>query len=717
MRNIFFILLLCFIIPNFNLFAKRKEIRISMVISGGVSLGAYEAGYNWAMIKLLRKLKDKNKDVNPKLISLAGASAGSINALLSGVYWCQKDDYKNSVNDNLFYDTWTGIDINDLIIKGKNSSNKSSLFSRAILNKKAQNIINYMQKPIFRKGCKIPLGITVTKVHPIIEDFQGIEIKIQSFAIPMTLYEKDKTLHIKNRFLNNKNLKVMDILKIPSLDNNIAEIKDILFASSAFPGAFTQVKLNYIYQGKKGSDYFLDGGLYNNIPLDLALALAPKADNFLFIDPDSMRRFNPKECLKAKNYLNCNCNCKSPRFKRISNKPNREINIGLLSTNLLPLFKSTQIFRSMKLYETINNYFRYNPNRHLILSSRYHPITGNFMWAFGAFLDKNFREYDYYVGVYDAIYRFAQEAQKRGFATYSSLVKQMEYYKNILNLNKSKDAITVYNMLLKAEFCNKLPNAKANRFAAIYKAFDLNLADSYRYSPKEFSIFLSKLDTSNIPLKKDTFLSYAKENPNRWYRQIAQSIVSRIVTLENLRANKDSDYAPFAKAVGFSAWLSMSKLTSKRGLEIQPLFIPKTNDSISNIGYKIFPHEIAIDNINGGVSLGYSIYWYRKWLLFDGIEGKLSLNIGKHIDNHLRLDIDPFVNYKKNFTIGAGVSLFGNLQNRPFWEKDSAYGLNTYIDYNDIFRFTYVRRFHNKNKNYFYFGIKNLSSLVYWLNR
>jgi len=49
----------------------------------------------------------------------------------------------------------------------------------------------------------------------------------------------------------------------------------------------------------------------------------------------------------------------------------------------------------MKLYETIKNYFLFSEEqRELILSSRYHPITGYFLWHFGAFLDRNFREYD-----------------------------------------------------------------------------------------------------------------------------------------------------------------------------------------------------------------------------------------------------------------------------------------------------------------------------------
>ena len=58
-----------------------------MVISGGVSLGAYESGYNWAMIKMLNKVRVNGKLVEPDLRSVAGASAGSINALLSAMYW------------------------------------------------------------------------------------------------------------------------------------------------------------------------------------------------------------------------------------------------------------------------------------------------------------------------------------------------------------------------------------------------------------------------------------------------------------------------------------------------------------------------------------------------------------------------------------------------------------------------------------------------------
>jgi hypothetical protein len=53
-----------------------------------------------------------------------------------------------------------------------------------------------------------------------------------------------------------------------------------------------------------------------------------------------------------------------------------------------------------------------------------------------------------------------------------------------------------------------------------------------------------------------------------------------------------------------------------------------------------------------------------------------------------------------------------------FYKKDTAYGLNTYVDIMDIFRFTYVHRGGDLDKNdYIYFGIENLPSLIYWMNR
>ena len=66
---------------------------------------------------------------------------------------------------------------------------------------------------------------------------------------------------------------------------------------------------------------------------------------------------------------------------------------------------------------------------------------------------------------------------------------------------------------------------------------------------------------------------------------------------------------------------------------------------------------------------------------------------------------------------GLGVSLFGDTEG-SFYDRDKAYGFNTYVDFLDIFRFTYVRRDGDTDNNdYIYFGIENIPGLIYWLNR
>ena len=96
-------------------YAADMQPRFSMAISGGASKGAYEAGLNWALLRMLRDI-DK---IDPALIGLtrkgeaasfSGASAGGINTLLSGLTWCSlpasKGGLANSIDDNIFRDVW-----------------------------------------------------------------------------------------------------------------------------------------------------------------------------------------------------------------------------------------------------------------------------------------------------------------------------------------------------------------------------------------------------------------------------------------------------------------------------------------------------------------------------------------------------------------------------------------------------------------------------------
>ncbi len=69
------------------------------------------------------------------------------------MYWCQKDSVPlhNSVDDNLFYETWVNLGIEDLAIVGEDPSNQNSLFTRRGLEKKGDTIIEHLQKAYIQK--------------------------------------------------------------------------------------------------------------------------------------------------------------------------------------------------------------------------------------------------------------------------------------------------------------------------------------------------------------------------------------------------------------------------------------------------------------------------------------------------------------------------------------------------------------------------------------
>jgi predicted acylesterase/phospholipase RssA len=675
---------------------ERAQLNLSMVISGGVSLGAYEAGYNWAMIKMLSEIRVDHKGlVEPNLRSVAGASAGSINALLSAIYWCQKESVPlhNSVDDNLFYETWVNLGIEDLVIKGKDKHNKNSLFTRKGLQKKGDAIIEHLEKPIFRKNCKVPLGVAVTKVKPIVEKIAGIKVKNQNFSVPLLFKEKDGKAIVENNVLPPS---IAFYLSIPGIEKDRQKLINLLFASGAFPGAFQQVKLDYEYKGEKRSSYFIDGGLYDNVPLDLAIALDHNATHFLFMDPSNIR----KEVIDD------------------SDDEAEEMPVGFITTNLLPIFSSFGIMQSMKLYDAINKHFRNNPEKKLILSSRFHPITGKFLGHFGAFLDKNFREYDYYVGVYDAIYHLA-EALKRRNVKFNDIsqVALMNKLQRRLGINTNPEVLAIYTLLRDTEF-HALKPKTTDRFSAIYNAFNIKKPNEKRYDNVEFKKFLTKLDLNYLKTSKNSFIVKAKKDIDNWYKRPTRFIVNRITTLENDRAEMYEEHASMATMTNIGAWAGATFLKDKKGLQIAPLDVPQ-DEGKENLrtALRFLPSELATDLSNGGMSVGYTALYYANTEYISGFEGKASYIIADKSDNFVRFDINAFKEYDDTFKFGGGISLFGDTTG-SFYKRESAYGLNTYVDIIDIFRLSYVyRRGENVDKNHLYFGIENIPSLIYWLNR
>ena len=191
-----------------------------------------------------------------------------------------------------------------------------------------------------------------------------------------------------------------------------------------------------------------------------------------------------------------------------------------------------------------------------------------------------------------------------------------------------------------------------------------------------------------------------------------------MTTLENEQAKVHKDHASFAKATTLAAWIASTYVAEKDGWDILPLHVPEDEGKAGlRTALRFLPGEIATDMKNGGVSFGYTALYYANFEYLSGFEAKAAYVVGDRTSDFVRVDLDAFYEYDDFFKFGVGASAFGDIEG-SFYKKDSAYGVNTYVDIMDIFRFTYVHRHGDLDKNdYIYFGIENIPSLIYWMNR
>ncbi len=677
--------------------AQEAKKNFSLIISGGISLGAYEAGYNWALLKYMGHIKHNSNQNDIDLKSIAGASAGAINTLMSAMAWCRSKesfDVNNDIEHNLFHDMWTDVDFEDLFINKDatlDPTNQTSLFSRKKIKSLADTIMIELHQPLYDKECKVPFGFAVTRVNPKEVTIKNIKIANKLFHIPFYFTtDKEGRGHITD---NMDNYIQRDNIIHLSKDGkpSDAAVEKAMFASSAFPIAFEQVALDYIYKGKKESALFLDGGVFDNVPLDLAIRLADqKSTDFIFMDPKNMRRT-------------------FTRTKADDDKNFRQSPINTSIELLMQIFSSSE---SSVLYNTLSEHFL-KSDKQIHLSSRYFPITGKFLEHFGAFLDVGFREYDYYVGVYDATINAAKYACEygKGKGQERDICEQRarKYVYNILTKGSAKSKHFL-NLLSTEEFGKafdeKIYSADTS-LVHIYEAIkDTTIGDI-----KDYHTFIEKLGKSDFkPTNK--FLKHTLEHPDNWYRKPLTNIVQRIVTLED----KNSDNLSSAIA-SVAAYTAGSFYRTKSGFTYNPVSAPLDRDKL---WVKALPYEFALTK--NMFSFGYEYYYYfdhDKFYLPRAIEVKpnISFEMSNRSDqvNFARVDFNLNYDVKRDFImIGAGGSLYKDFTNELSSDVDG--GFNAYVDLLNILRITYTKRdnYHGR-EHAIYFGINDIPSFIYWV--
>lgn len=282
----------------------------SLVISGGVSLGAYQAGFLHFYTQHLLAWRDFARntlglDVGDRggFRIATGASAGSINAFLAVVAGCQKP--RPDPEQSLFFNTWIPVGIAEL--SAPSPSGERSLFTRKPIDAAVQRIEDlWGQSPAVAGWAELPcrafLGMTVTRMKGRSVSLAGatspyegkVAINRQSEKFLLVLQGGGQSRAPEFRpFVPNWGMSVnrSPFGLYPVLGNRsdrveLRHVMDLLRASSGFPVAFEPYELTYSFWRKPpawdGTSYgggelepaeradFIDGGVFDNTPLLLA---------------------------------------------------------------------------------------------------------------------------------------------------------------------------------------------------------------------------------------------------------------------------------------------------------------------------------------------------------------------------------------------------------------------------------------------------------------
>ena len=330
----------------------RLEDGYALTLSGGVSLGSYEAGLNWTLVRVFRaEMSEMLLRRQPRLVGVTGASAGSINALLVAALYCETTESaaRASIDDNLLRSAWLHVGL-DALLPGDPRSYRPD--DAVLASAALEPVVVAVRKALlegglsFRPNCRIPVGLTVTRVDPLVQNLGGLRVTSQRAVLPL-LFDTDAEGKVRFErqplppsFEAGENrLALADVAEMGKVGVHPEVVLQSLLASSAFPLAFRPRVLcecatdcgpdpeapDGMCPGPQGAPLtglscqaqsaaqggralkicmrrFVDGGVFDNAPVGLALEQAEaffrpgvlKPMTALFVDPD-IRRLQPSK--------------------------------------------------------------------------------------------------------------------------------------------------------------------------------------------------------------------------------------------------------------------------------------------------------------------------------------------------------------------------------------------------------------------------------------
>ncbi len=404
-------------IPDLTQFSAGKHApkQLAIVISGGASLGTYQAGFMYFLTEVVKATPEFDLRV------FTGASAGSANGLISLVNTCLPRN-PNPLDD-VGFKVWAPVGYYGLFDEDKVTGN--SIFDRTAMQKTSEEIWKAFEQG-FPESCDIVFGVTTTRVEAErIELVPGLTVPNQTvrFVVRVTGRGVGKPVRIKN-YVNQFSRTPEPVLPFKAAEtqeasrHNFEVLRDTVFASMAYPVAFAPVEIDYCeatFDPKTGTsgpfecetpthtDTFVDGGVYDNNPLRLALHLERRG---LEVTPQGQIRWRPAELApdeqefaryNGTSYLYVDQDTfaypsEPPRVRAPKQLQLLE-QLQVQASNFVETARARELFALVNEDPTLGERMR--------LTTANFPTVSAHIGAFMGLLEYDFRYHDFYMGMYD----------------------------------------------------------------------------------------------------------------------------------------------------------------------------------------------------------------------------------------------------------------------------------------------------------------------------
>jgi hypothetical protein len=320
----------------------EEALPVMFTASGGISLGSYQAGVNWALMRFMRTANDSPQYRKAKLlpyfqlVALTGASAGNINAVVTAIEWCTlrpRVDAAIEPESSLFFRTWVNVGWEQLYPEKRNPT-ENGVFDRTFFRDVLYKEVRQRRERATDPGCRgLPLGITVTRVEPTPLPFADrVTVPTQRMAAVMTFDKQPgapdgspQPLHFRQTPGTLRKPSLGALVAPATNESPVIDDSTLLFpfieASSAYPVAFgprTMATYDGLALDEDGGcphagprrrecatppkAAYTDGGVFDNNPLGLAVELyrlSPSTDPQVYEAKPREGRGDPAEVPEA----------------------------------------------------------------------------------------------------------------------------------------------------------------------------------------------------------------------------------------------------------------------------------------------------------------------------------------------------------------------------------------------------------------------------------